>query len=141
MTSYEKIKILFDAKERRQMMLLLVSILVMILLEVAGIASIVPFMAIVSKPEMIHENKYLLFAYQYFDFTSDYRFLLSGGIFALIMLLVSNCYIAFMSWRLTSFGNMQGHRLATRLLSNYLSQPYLFFLNRNTAELGKNVLA
>lgn len=141
MTFYEKIKILFNAKEQRQILLLLVGILVMSLLEVAGIASIVPFMAIVSKPEMIHENKYLHFTYEYFGFTSNNKFLLCGGIFALIVLAGSNCYSAFMSWRMTYFGNMQGHRLATRLLANYLSQPYLFFLNRNTADLGKNVLA
>lgn len=141
MTSYKKIKSLFNAKERRHILYLLLGIIVMSLLEVVGIASIVPFMAVVSKPEIIHENIYLNFSYQYFGLTSDNQFLMGSGVFALIALTVSNCYNAFMGWRMNSFGSMQGHRLSTRLLSNYLSQPYLFFLNRNTAELGKNVLA
>lgn len=141
MTSYKKIKSLFNARERRHILYLLLGTIVMSLLEVVGIASIVPFMAIVSKPEIIHENIYLNFSYQYFGFTSDNQFLMASGVLALIVLSFSNCYNAFMTWRMNSFGNMQGHRLAMRLLSNYLSQPYLFFLNRNTAELGKNVLA
>src|SRR5690606_16364099 len=36
---------------------------------------------------------------------------------------------------------MLRHSLSTRLLSRYLRQPYEFFLERNPAELSKNVLA
>jgi ABC-type multidrug transport system fused ATPase/permease subunit len=38
------------------------------------------------------------------------------------------------------FSTMRGYSVSTRLLSAYLSQPYPWFLERNSAELGKNVL-
>ena len=35
---------------------------------------------------------------------------------------------------------MLGHHLSCRLLANYLSRPYVFFLNENSSTLSKNVL-
>lgn len=141
MKFYKKIKHLFNAKEQRQVLYLLIGILAMSLLEVAGIASIAPFMAIVTNPSVIHENQYLNSAYQYFGFTRDKEFLMGSGILVLVILAVTNGYNAFMNWRVTYFAKMQGHYLAKRLLAQYLFQPYLFFLNRNTADLGKNILS
>lgn len=141
MKFYKKIKQLFNAKEQRQVLYLLIGILAMSLLEVVGIASIAPFMAVVTKPEMIHTNHYLNSAYHYFGFTSDKKFLLGSGVFVLVMLTITNGYNAFMNWRITYFSKMQGYHLARRLLAQYLFQPYLFFLNRNTADLGKNILS
>ena len=43
-------------------------------------------------------------------------------------------------WRLYRFTWMQNHRLASRLMTRYLGRPYAFFLDHNTAELGKNIL-
>jgi len=38
------------------------------------------------------------------------------------------------------FSTMRGYTVSSRLLAAYLSQPYPWFLERNSAELGKNVL-
>ena len=38
------------------------------------------------------------------------------------------------------FAWMNNHRLSLRLLEKYLSMPYPYFLNRNSADLSKNVL-
>ena len=46
-----------------------------------------------------------------------------------------------MYWAITFFSKMQGHRLGMKLLSNYLKNPYEFFLDRNTSDLGKNILS
>ncbi len=141
MALYAKFKVLFNYKERQQILLLSLGILVMSLLEVVGIASVVPFIAVVSKPEMIHQNNYLSFAYHSIGFTSNNQFLIGLGVLALVALVCSNAFSAYISWFTTYFSNMQGHRLSTRLFAKYLSQPYLFFLNRNSADLLKNVLS
>ncbi len=127
-------------KERLTVCWLFLGVLVMSLLETAGVASIAPFMAVVTNPKMIHTNPYLQTVYQFFYFSNDNQFLIFVGLSALVVLTVSNSFSAFMIWRMTTFANMQGHRLANRILKNYLYQPYLFFLNRNSAELGKNIL-
>ncbi len=137
----KKISVLFDYKERRQLIMLFIGVLIMGLLEVAGVASIAPFMAIVIDSALIHENNILKAAYQFSGVTSSNHFLFGVGAVVLVVLSLSNAYTAFMNWWISYFVQMQGHRLSNRLLKQYLSQPYPFFLGRNTADLSKNVLS
>lgn len=141
MTILDKLSVVFNPAEQKKIAFLFVGILLLSLSEVAGVASIAPFMAIVSKPEIIHENVFLNAVYSYFGFTTVSQFQIGMGALVLGVLIISNSYAAFMTWQIIRFSKKQGHHLAVRLFSNYLTQPYLFFLNRNTADLGKNVLS
>ena len=82
----------------------------------------------------------MLKVYNFFDFQNVASYILFLGVFLISSILVSNSYQAFMTWAMTKFTNMQGHRLAVRLLENYLMQPYSFFLVRNSSDLGKNII-
>jgi len=44
-----------------------------------------------------------------------------------------------MNWKVARFSQMQTHYISTRLLTQYLYQPYKFFLGRNTSDLSKNI--
>ena len=134
------IKILFNKSERYQIFLLLIGSIIMAFLEVIGVASILPFMSIVLNPDAIFENKYLSYIYDYFHITNTNSFLIMFGFLVLFLLAISNFFSALMYWAITFFSKMQGHRLGMRLLDNYLSNSYSFFLNRNTSDLGKNIL-
>ena len=46
-----------------------------------------------------------------------------------------------MYWAITYFSKMQGHIISMRLLKHYLSNNYLFFIERNSSDLGKNILS
>lgn len=137
----KKLFILFKQAEQKKMFALFVGTILMGFIEVAGVASIAPFMTVVSNPEMIYQNQYLNTFYNEFGFANEKQFLVVLGCCVVAMLAISNGYAAFMNWCMTFFSAMQGHRLSERLLRQYLSQPYIFFLNRNTADLGKNILS
>ena len=55
-------------------------------------------------------------------------------------ILTSNGISAFATWFKLRFAWMNNHRLSRRLLEKYLSMPYAFFLDQNSADLSKNVL-
>jgi ATP-binding cassette, subfamily B, bacterial PglK len=63
------------------------------------------------------------------------------GLATLTLLVTSNLFSLLMNWRLVQFAWFRNHALSERLLAQYLAKPYSFFLERNTAELGKNILA
>ena len=44
-------------------------------------------------------------------------------------------------WGVARFTSMRNFSISRHLLSKYLHQPYVFFLNKNTVELGKNILS
>ena len=112
----------------------------MAFLQTAGIASILPFIAVLSSPEIIHTNKYLAALYNGLNFADSNNFLFFLGIGTLIVLIVSNIFSALTTRLLIRFTFLQGHALSQRLFKQYLSRPYIFFLNRNSADLQKNII-
>ena len=80
-----KITTLFIGKEKVYLATLLFAMFIMGLLEVVGVASIAPFMAVVSDPGIIHENYYLSWFYEYSNAGSKHKFLLILGISAIMV--------------------------------------------------------
>jgi len=136
----EKFKLIFTKVELIRLIYIFVGILFMGLFEVVGVSSIAPFIAVVASPELIHENIYLNSLYVFFDFNTDVNFIVFLGICVISVLFISNSYLAFMTSVITYFSSMMCYRLQVRLLENYLMRPYSFFLDRNTSDLGKNIL-
>lgn len=61
-----------------------------------------------------------------------------GGV-VIGLLVLANTVSAVTTWLMLRFANRQGHALSARLLESYLGKPYAFYLDRNIAELQKNV--
>jgi ABC-type multidrug transport system fused ATPase/permease subunit len=133
----------FDLLSRRDQLwflLLLAVLIVVATLEMAGIASILPFMAIVTNPESIHTNQWLARVYDGLGFRNDEAFLTFVGAVVLGLLIVSNMSKAFSTWLTLRYHNKLAHTFSRRLLANYMARPYTFFLGRNTSEMGSTIL-
>jgi hypothetical protein len=71
LTSLRKILALLTPHERRRAALLLGMILVMAFLDMVGVASIMPFMAVLASPGVIETNPYLNALYTRLNFTEQ----------------------------------------------------------------------
>ena len=71
----KKLYNLLSPQERRSGYILLFMILVMAILDMVGVASIMPFMAVLAKPEVIQSNSYIVAAYNGLGFTNPDTFL------------------------------------------------------------------
>jgi ATP-binding cassette, subfamily B, bacterial PglK len=135
-----KIFSLLQKKEKIQCSVLFIAIVFRSLIEVAGVVSIMPFIAVVSNPGIISSNQYLSAAYAYFNFQSPRLFLITLGLCVFCFIIANNVLSATTEWFLVRFTWLQGHEIARRLLAKYLAQPYAFFLNENSSTLGANIL-
>ncbi|MFA6159997.1 MAG: ABC transporter ATP-binding protein [Parcubacteria group bacterium] len=131
---------LFDRKERWRFILVLAVALLTAFFQAAGVVSILPFINMIMDTNVIHESHWLNYVYQLFNFTSTTSFLVFSGFVVLGLLVVGNFVSALATWLKISFAWKKNHRLSSALLGKYLSMPYVYFLNQNTADLGKNVL-
>jgi len=131
---------LLTRRERQNLYILFVAVLLMASLQVASVASIMPFLSVASDPSIIQENEYLRWAYTTFGFDDDRSFLIALGLGALIVLVVSNVFIILTRWAMERYSWGRNHSLSRRLLRSYLYRPYEYFLTRNSSELGKNIL-
>lgn len=109
--------------------------------EVAGIVSIMPFLAVLGNPEIIRDNAMLSSIYQGLDFTSDDQFLLALASVGIVTLTISTLARIAAQYSITHYGNMRRHSIARRLLYGYLCRPYEFFLTHGSTELAKTVLS
>jgi ABC-type multidrug transport system fused ATPase/permease subunit len=141
METARKIIELLNDRQKKQALGLVALFILMSLTEVVGIASILPFMSVLSNPQIVTENKYLKAGYDFFGFqdTTSYLLLIGLGVFAALFL--SNAIKAATRWITLHVTHGWGESLAKRLLETCLRQPYEFFLTRNSAELSKNILA
>ena len=136
----KKVIFLLTPKERRQLYYLFAAMILMAVIEVSGVSSIMPFMSVVATPDLINSNGLLNWLFTTLDFSSSNTFLLFLGVTVLIILVINNVCTALITWLIFRYTWMRNHSLSKRLLANYLKQPYVFFLNRNTADLEKNIM-
>ena len=143
MQTLKKILYILTPRERKRGGLLVILILIMALLDTMGVASIVPFMAVISKPDIIQTNIYLNKMFQassIFGVENNQEFLFVLGIFVFVLLVTSLTFKAFTFYVQARFIQMRQYSISKRLVEGYLHQPYSWFLNRNSADLGKTIL-
>ena len=140
----KKFLYLLSPQEHKKIKYLLVMILISGLLETFGVASIMPFMAVLSNPTLIESNSILK---NLFNFTnglginSNQEFLFVLGVIIFFLFVLSIIIKALTLYLQLNFTLMCEHSIGKRLIEGYLKQPYVWFLNRNSADLGKTVLS
>jgi ATP-binding cassette, subfamily B, bacterial PglK len=131
---------LLSPRERRQVVLLLPLLILTALAQVVGIASVMPFLAIVADPGAVERHEKLRLLYDMGGFTDTRGFLLALGGLMFVVIVGSNALTALSTWATLRFSWMRSHSIAVRILRGYLARPYLFFLEHHSADLGKNLL-
>ncbi len=136
-----KLHDLLDAEERRSAILLFGMMLVMGLFETIGVSSILPFISVVANPTVIETNYYIATLYEGLGFSSTEAFLVFLGASVFVLIVGSLAFKACTHWVMVRYAHMRSYSLSNRLLRGYLGQPYGFFLNRHSADLGKTMLS
>jgi ABC-type bacteriocin/lantibiotic exporter with double-glycine peptidase domain len=119
-------------------------IFLMALIDMIGIASILPFIAVLSNPSIVETNIYLNNFYQFLNgiglkSIDEFLFVLGGLVF--LLLILSILFRALTTYLQIKFVQNCEYDLGRRLIKAYLYQNYTWFLNQNSSELGKNILS
>ena len=144
MKKFIKLFFLLTPAEQKHAALLLLMITIMALLDMIGVASILPFMAVLTNPNLIDTNSVLNFLYKtssIFGAKSVEDFLFFLGVAVFILLIVSLTFKALVLYLQSLFVLMCEYSIGKRLIEGYLNQPYVWFLNQNSAEIGKTILS
>ncbi len=141
MTTVRKILELLTPQERRRGLIVLSMVLLMALIETAGVASVMPFLAVLGNPEVVQTNEQLSSVYDALGFESTRSFLVVLGMASFGIVVVGSLFRLLTHYALLRWANLRRHSVSQRLLAGYLRQPYEFFLGRNTADLSKSILS
>ena len=144
MRTSKKLFLLLTRKERKEASLLLFIVIMMALLDTLGIASILPFVAVLSNPEIIETNSYLFSFYQIlsrYGIENTQQFVLALGVIVFITLIISLAFKTYATYAQIFFTQRLMFNLSKRLIEGYLFQPYTWFASRHSADLGKTILS
>ena len=144
MKIFNKLFFLLSPNERKHAGVLLVMIIIMALLDMIGIASILPFIAVLTNPSLIETNIFLNTIYQAsirFGVETDQEFLFFLGVLVFLILIISLTFKALTTYLQFRFVYMQEYSIGKRLVEGYLHQPYAWFLSRHSIDLGKTILS
>ena len=125
-------------------MLLLCMIIIMAFLEMIGVVSIMPFMAVLTSPDLIQTNPILNNFFNLskkFGVETNNQFLFVLGVSVFLLLMFSISFKALTNYASLRFTFMRQYSLGKRLIEGYLHQPFSWFLNRHSADLGKNIIS
>ena len=139
--TYRKVLDLLTPDERRRAYLLMVLILIEGAVQMVGVASILPFLAVLANPGVVETNSWLNGLYVWLGFGSPHRFLIFLGVAIFFIVFFGLLFRTFCQHVVYRFVFLRGYTIAGRLLAGYLGQPYAWFLNKHSAELGANILA
>ena len=125
--------------QRKRFYNLQILVVIMASAEIAGIASIVPFMALVGDMSMLEQENIISKVYQASGISSPTQFVFLLGVGVLVMLFISAVVSMFTTWRLSMFATKVGTEIADRLYTHYLKQDWLFHASGSSAQLTKKI--
>lgn len=141
MPIHRKILTLLTQRERRGLMVLLGLMVIGMVLETLSIGLVVPALAVLIQSDIGASYPRLKPVLDALGHPNQAQ-LISAGMIALVVIYsVKVLFLGLLAWRQTRFAfGVQVH-LSQRLFALYLRQPYTFHLQRNSAQLLRNVSA
>jgi len=141
MINLRKLLTLLSEDERKKAIYLTFFILLSAILDVIGIASILPIVALLSNPNLVESNLFINKFYIFFNMNDYQVFLFYAVLFFFIIFLISTLVKTLCIYFQLHFSLMCEYSIGKRLLRNYLNQSYSWFLDRHSSELARNIFS
>lgn len=139
MSIVSKLLYFLDRRDRLRALTLLGMMVIGACLEGMGIGLVYAFISLLQTQEKIHQNRLLQGVYNTFGFDSTRDFLMWCGGGLVLLYLIKNIFLGFLYQTQYRFLFNRQVALSRRIFQAYLHSPYTFHLQRNSAELLRNV--
>ena len=138
MTTSAKIYSLLTSSERKNAVMLLLLMFIGMGLEIMGIGLVIPAIALMSKQDLALSYPRLQPVLNALGNPTQTQLIIGAMITLVVINLIKVLFIAFLTWRQTRYTMEVQVQLSQRLFTIYLRQPYIFHLQRNSAQLIRN---
>jgi ABC-type multidrug transport system fused ATPase/permease subunit len=132
---------ILSLEEKKQLFFLFFINLLVALSDMVGVASIMPFISLLSDQQLINKNPVYNKIYIYFNFTDPRQFVFVFGLTVFSLIVMSISLKALTTYLQIRFALMREYTIGKRLIKGYLNHSYVWFLNKNSGDLGKSILS
>ena len=138
LSTLKKINFLITKRQRKGLVILTFLLFVGMIFELFGLGILLPVLTIITDPNLIDTNIYLVKFAEIFELEKHSDFILFALISLIVFYLIKTIFLVILSFIQNRFLANIISTTARTLFSRYLSLPYNFFLKRNSSGLIKN---
>ena len=135
----KKLFMLLTPIQRKHFYFLQILVIFAAIIEIVSVASLVPFISILSDIGQLQADTFFGRLYQSSEISSELQFVFLIGVCVLIILLISTIISILTVWKLSMFASRIGADIADRLYAYYLRQSWLFHASGSSAQLTKKI--
>lgn len=130
---------LLDLKYKKSFILILIGICINSLLEIIGLAAILPIMAATLKDGFIHENEQLNFIYHYFSFTNPRSFVFFLCALLLAVIVIKNSFGLLIQKKQFEYCWNIHENIASKVLNSGFSRGFNYFTRNNSNKIFNDI--
>lgn len=134
----KKIWLFLDKKERYFFFILLFMMCAGAYLELMGIGLVLPIIAALTNPVLLQDNRLLKLLYDFLSPSSTKNFMLILCCLLCLIFLFKTLFFLLLTKLQAQFTLRKCTKLEEDLFKTYIHAPYLYHLNKNTAEIFSN---
>ncbi len=126
--------------DRRQAIILLAFMIIGMGFEMLGIGFIVPVIQLLANPEVLENNRVFISLYNELGRPNNQTMVMIGVVGLVGIYICKAAFLGLQYWREMRFAFGLQADISQRLFDTYLGQSYTFHLQRNSAELIRNIV-
>ncbi len=137
---FKKINALLSKHDKNFLLALIFFSIFISLIETFAVSILMPFISAASDFEFIQKNKYMSALYDFFNMSSNSKFVIYFGILLCIFYVFRSLINMFYYYMLSKFSEGRYFAISKRLFEGYLNLPYQKFNSLNTSHLTKIII-
>ena len=130
---------IFDRKEKKNLLIIVLLSFMAAAMEVLGVSAMLPLINAIVDSKQLYEKRFFVVIADLFSVKETDKLIILLCVGVVIIYLIKNFYLMIQFNIRVKFSYRNRKRIATRLMRCYLSQPYLFHVEHNVAELERNI--
>lgn len=139
LSTLKKINFLITKRQRKGLVILTLLLFVGMFLEVFGLGILIPVLSILLDPKMVEKTPLISSIRDVFSEFSDQSFIIFLLVAIIVVYLIKSLFLVLLTHKQNVLLNNISTYVSNNLFHSYLIQPYSFHLNKNAAELIKNI--
>jgi ABC-type multidrug transport system fused ATPase/permease subunit len=132
---------ILEGSFKKRAYLLQVLLLIGVVFESIGLGMIIPLVNVITDADTSKDNTFIRLIRSVTGNISGQQLVFITLAGFVLFYLVKTIFLSFLVWKQTEFTQSLSRNISDRLFKGYIHQPYVFFLDKNSGVLMKNIMA
>lgn len=139
MKQFQKVLYLLNSSQKKQLLILGILLLIGTFFEMLGLGILIPGLGVILNPNIGNDYPALKPLLKTIEGLSQMQVVLWGMGLLVTVYVLKAAFLIFTTWKQSRFSATLSAYLSKELFYGYLRQPYSFHLNRNSAQMIRNI--